>query len=92
VVADVGENNIVQIITNNGSNYKKACRYLRNEYLHIAWQSYLAHTINLMLKTIGEFMDHESAIDSAKLIARWLYNHGKLHTMMKNVIGGNLVR
>jgi hypothetical protein len=45
-----------------------------------------------MLKTIGEFMDHESAIDSAKLIARWLYNHEKLHTMMKNVIGGNLVR
>jgi hypothetical protein len=70
VVADVGENNIVQVITDNGSNYKKACRYLTNEYLHIAWQSYLAHTINLMLKTIDEFLDHESVIDSAKLIAR----------------------
>jgi hypothetical protein len=45
-----------------------------------------------MLKTIGEFSDHESIIDSAKLIARWLYNHEKLHTMMKNAIGGNLVR
>jgi hypothetical protein len=45
-----------------------------------------------MLKTIGEFSDHESIIDSTKLIARWLYNHGKLHTMMKNAIGGNLVR
>jgi hypothetical protein len=30
----------------------------------------LAHTINLMPKTIGEFLDHESVIDSAKLIAR----------------------
>jgi hypothetical protein len=92
VVADVGENNVVQVITDNGSNYKKACRLLTNEYLHIAWQPCLAHTINLMLKTIGEFSDHESVIDSAKLIARWLYNHGKLHTMMKNAIGGNLVR
>jgi hypothetical protein len=45
-----------------------------------------------MLKTIGDFLDHESIIDSVKLIARWFYNHGKLHTMMKNVIGGNLVR
>jgi hypothetical protein len=45
-----------------------------------------------MLKTIGEFPDHESVIDSAKLIARLLYNHGKLHTMMKNAIGENLVR
>jgi hypothetical protein len=92
VVADVAENNVVQVITDNGSNYKKACRYLTNEYLHIAWQPCLAHTINLMLKTIGEFPDHESVIDSEKLIARWLYNHGKLHTMMKTTIGGNLVR
>jgi hypothetical protein len=36
VVADMGENNVVQVITDNGSNYKKACHYLTNEYLHIA--------------------------------------------------------
>jgi hypothetical protein len=92
VVADVVENNVVQVITDNGSNYKKACRYLTNEYLHIAWQPCLPYTINLMLKTIGEFFDHESIIDSAKLIARWLYNHGKFHTMKKTAIGGSLVR
>jgi hypothetical protein len=45
-----------------------------------------------MLKTIGDFSDHESVIDSAKLIAKCLYNYGKLHTMMKNAIGGNIVR
>jgi hypothetical protein len=45
-----------------------------------------------MLKTIGDFPDHESVIDSAKLISRWLYNHGRIHTMIKNTIGGNLVR
>jgi hypothetical protein len=45
-----------------------------------------------MLKTIGEFLDHESVIDSAKLIARWLHNYGKLHMMMKTIIGGNLMR
>jgi hypothetical protein len=45
-----------------------------------------------MLKTIGEFLDHEYVIDSAKLITRWLHNHGKLHTMMETAIGGNLVR
>jgi hypothetical protein len=88
----VSKNNVVQVITDNGSNYKKACHYLTNEYLHIAWQPCLAHTINLMIKTIGEFPDHESVIDSAKLIVRWLYNDRKLHTMMKTAIGGNLVR
>jgi hypothetical protein len=92
VVVDVDENNVVQVITDNGSNYKKACRYLTNEYLHIAWQSCLGHTINLMLKTIGEFPDHKYVIDSAKLITKWLYNHVKLHAMMKTVICENLVR
>jgi hypothetical protein len=70
VIAKVEENNIIHIITDNDSNYKKACRYLTNEYHHIAWQPCLAHTINLMLKIIGDFLDHESVIDSAKLIAR----------------------
>jgi hypothetical protein len=88
----VGENNVVQVITDNSSNYKKADRYLTNKYLHIAWQPCLAHTINLVFKTIGEFPDNESIIDSAKLIARWLYNHGKVHMMMKTTIGGKLVR
>jgi hypothetical protein len=92
VAVEVGENNIVHIVTDNGSNYKKAYRYLINEYCHITWQPCLAHTINLMLKTIGDLPYHESVINSAKLIARWLYNHRKLHTMMKNAIGGNLVR
>jgi hypothetical protein len=31
-------------------------------------------------------------LDSAKLITIWLYNHGKIRIMMKNAIGGNLVR
>jgi hypothetical protein len=52
----------------------------------------LAHTINLILKTISDFRDHESVIDTAKLISRRLYNHARLHIVMKNAIGGNLVR
>jgi hypothetical protein len=76
VVAEVGKNNIIHIVTDNGSNYKKAYRYLTNEYRHIAWQPCLTHTINLMLKTIDDFPDHESIIDNAKLIARWLYTMG----------------
>ena len=92
MVKDVGDRNIVQIVTDNGSNHKKACRYLMSEYPHIVWQPCLAHTINLMLKSIGDFKDHEAVIDSAKAISKWLYNHGKLHAMMKDAIGGNLVK
>ena len=92
VVNDVGPQNVIHIVTDNGANYKKACQLLNREYKHIAWQPCLAHTINLMLKTIGDFPDHAMVIDSAKEISRWLYNHGKLHNMMKKAIGGNLVK
>jgi hypothetical protein len=36
VVTEVGENNIIHIIIDNGSNYKKACHYVINEYCYIA--------------------------------------------------------
>jgi hypothetical protein len=56
------------------------------------WQPCLAHTINLMLKSIGEFLDHKTMIETARRICHWLYNHNKLHAMMKQAIGGELVR
>jgi hypothetical protein len=79
----------VQIMADNGSNYKKACRLVSRKY-QIVWQPCLAH--NLMLKSIGEFPDHKAMIKAARRICRWLYNHNKLHAMMRQAIGGELVR
>jgi hypothetical protein len=81
----------VQIVINNGSNYKKACKLVSQKY-RIVWQLCLAHTINLMLKSIGELSDHKVMIEAARSICRWLYNHNKLHAMMKHSIGRELVR
>jgi hypothetical protein len=64
VVAEVGDNNIVHIVSKDSSNYKKACWHLMSEYSHIALQPCLAHSINIMLKSIGDFEDHESIIDN----------------------------
>jgi hypothetical protein len=91
VIIELGEEHIVQIVTDNGSNYKKACRLMSQKY-RIVWQLCLTHTINLMLKSIGEFLDHKAIIEAARRICRWLYNHNKLHAMMRQTIGGELVR
>jgi hypothetical protein len=45
-----------------------------------------------MLKSIGEFLNHKAMIEAARRICRWLYIHNKLHAMMKQAIGGELVR
>ena len=92
VCIDVGADNIVQFITDNGSNNKKASKLLINKYPHIVWQPCVAHTINLMLKAISEFSEHKDMIQSARNISRWLYNHNQLHSMMTNAIGGELIR
>jgi hypothetical protein len=57
----------VQIITDNGSDYKRACMLVSQKY-QILWQSCLTHTINLMLKSIGEFPDHKVMIETARRI------------------------
>jgi hypothetical protein len=78
----------VLIITDNGSNYKKSYKLVSQKY-RIVWQPCLTHTINLMMKSIGEFLDHKAMIEAARRICRWLYNHNKLHAMMKQAIGGD---
>ena len=92
VVEKIGPELVVQIVTDNGSNYKKACEKLIEEYKHIFWQPCAAHTINLMLKDIGKFRKVANVVASAKLICRFLYNHNRLHDEMKKKIGGELIR
>jgi hypothetical protein len=74
VVKDVGESCVVQIVTDNGSNYKKACNQLIAEYPHITWQPCAAHTINLMLKDIARC---DELLYSVKRICRLFYKHNR---------------
>jgi hypothetical protein len=92
VVVEIGPEHIVHIVTDNGSNYKKACRQLKEVYEHIIWTPCLAHTVNLMLKDIGKRPEHQVMITNCKRISAWLHNHGQLNTMMREAIGGELVK
>ncbi|KAM0832157.1 hypothetical protein ACQ4PT_065067 [Festuca glaucescens] len=78
VVEEIGHENVVQIVTDNGSNYKKACRTLveEPEYNHIVWQPCAAHTVNLMLKDIAKFCEVGVIVKSAKQISEWWFQFG----------------
>lgn len=94
VVQEIGHENVVQIVTDNGSNYKKACKTLveEREYNHIVWQPCGAHTVNLMLKDIAKFPHIDVIIKSAKRICRFFHNHNNLHDSMKKNVGGELIK
>lgn len=92
VVDEIGHKVVMQIVTDNGSNYKKACELLIAEYPHIFWQPCAAHTINLMLKDIARFPEVDEVVISAKRICRFFYNTKRLHEKMRNTVGGELIR
>ena len=92
MVEEIGLENVVHAVTDNGSNYKKACKELREVHEHIAWTPCLAHTVNLMLKDIARRPEHAITIKQCKRISNWLHNHGQLNTMMRDAIGGELVK
>lgn len=77
VVDEIGIQHVVQIVTDNGANYKKACQQLTQNYPHITWQPCAAHTINLMLKDISRFPLVDRVVESARKIYRFLYNHNR---------------
>ncbi|XP_039786196.1 uncharacterized protein LOC120652440 [Panicum virgatum] len=92
VLNDIGPEDVIQIVTDNGINFKKACKLLAEEYPHIVWQPCLAHTINLILKDIGKWDDHTAMIQSAQYICQWLYNSNSVHSMFTSATGGELVK
>eukprot|EP00253_Pinus_taeda_P032981 PITA_32981 len=55
VVQEVGEEHVVQIVTDNATNYMDAGRLFQIRQPIIFWTSYAAHYIDLMLEDIGKF-------------------------------------
>ncbi|XP_035845963.1 uncharacterized protein LOC110944107 [Helianthus annuus] len=54
MVDEVGEENVVQEVTDNASNYKSEGMYLEASRKHLYWTPCAAHCIDLMLEDIGK--------------------------------------
>jgi hypothetical protein len=92
IVDSIGVDRVMQIVTDNGSNYKKACVQVTREFPKICWQPCAAHIINLLLKSIGKFTYVDKVIYSVQRICKFFYNHNNLNVAMKRNIGGELYR
>ena len=53
-INDLGEANVVQIVTDNASNYKAAGLTIEAKYPHVFWTPCVVHSLNLALKSICE--------------------------------------
>nr|GEU80944.1 hypothetical protein [Tanacetum cinerariifolium] len=75
IVEMVGVKNVVQMVTDNGANYKAAWILLSERYRTVTWSSYAAHCLNLVLKDVSELDNIKEIITLASRVTVFIYNH-----------------
>ncbi|GKA10253.1 zinc finger, CCHC-type containing protein [Tanacetum coccineum] len=74
VIEDVGEENILQFITDNGSNIKAAGAILEEQHPKLFWTPCAAHYVNLVIGDIGEKIPKtKSALSDARAVVDNVY-------------------
>jgi hypothetical protein len=65
---------------------------IRQRISHLFWTPCAAHCLNLLLQDIGEIKKFNTPINWGKKVCRFLYKHGRILDLMRQKIGGDLVR
>ena len=91
VIKEVGESNVVQIVTDNGSAFVKARKLLMKKY-NLYWTPCAAHCIDLMFEDIAKRATVSELITNARKITNFIYNHGWLLVRVRKVCGEDIVR
>ena len=90
VIKDVGEANVVQIVTDNRSTFVKVGKLLMKKY-NLFWTPCATHCIDLMFEDIGKRESVSDLITNARKITNFIYNHGWLVATMRKVCSGDIV-
>ena len=89
----IGKDKVVQIVTDNGANYKAAGKILMERIPSIFWSPCAAHCLDLMLEEIGNLKAFKKPITRARRMTTFIYRHGRILAAMREKTGGaDLVR
>ncbi|XP_051135441.1 uncharacterized protein LOC127254392 [Andrographis paniculata] len=92
-IEEIDKEYVVQIVTDNGANYKAAGRLLEQRIPGLFWTPCAAHCIDLMLEDIGKMNEFKPYIQKARDVTTFIYRHGRLLSAMREKTGGrDLVR
>ncbi|KAK3188499.1 hypothetical protein Dsin_028060 [Dipteronia sinensis] len=92
VVEEVGEDIVVQVVTDNASAYKAAGRLLMEKRKHLYWTPCAAYCIDLILKDLGKLNEHKKALFKANKVSNYIYNHGWILALMKEHTKCEIIR
>ncbi|KAL6512938.1 hypothetical protein OROHE_019728 [Orobanche hederae] len=92
-IKEIGEKNIVQVVKDNGANYKLAGQILEIRMPTLFWTPCAAHCVDLMLEDIGKFLVFKKIIYQARRCTTFIYRHGRvLDAMREKTNGRDLIR
>ncbi|RZB52408.1 hypothetical protein D0Y65_048751, partial [Glycine soja] len=89
VVTFVGEENVVQVITDNVGNFKAAGELLMHTRQNLYWTPFVAHCIDLILEGLEKHLKvHEVTIKKGRKITTYTYGRTMLISMLKKYTNG----
>ncbi|RVW65946.1 hypothetical protein CK203_007238 [Vitis vinifera] len=86
-IEQVGEENVIQVITDNHSSYVMAGRLLELKRPHLYWTPCAAHCLDLMLEDIGKLPNIKRTLERAISLNGYIYNRSGLLNMMRRFTG-----
>nr|KYP37329.1 hypothetical protein KK1_041470 [Cajanus cajan] len=94
VVEEVGEENVVHIVTDNAANYKAAGEMLMKKRTKLYWTPCAAHCIDLMLEDFEKKIPlHSETIAGGRRITSYIYGRTSLIALLhKFTKGSDLIR
>ncbi|XP_021305495.1 uncharacterized protein LOC8072912 [Sorghum bicolor] len=91
-IEDIGEKNVIQVVTDNASVNVAAASLLAAKRPKIFWNGCAAHCLDLMLEDIGKLEPVQETIVNARHVTAFVYAHTRLLDLMRKYLGKDLVR
>jgi len=94
VVEFVGEENVVQVVTDNAANFKAGGELLMKKWEHLYWTPCAAHCIDLIFEDFEKHLKvHQITIKKGRRITTYIYGRAMLISMLKKFSQGrDLIR
>ena len=80
----IGAENIVQVITDNQSNFRKMGRLLMEEFQHIQWTPCAAHCIDLLIEDIANLAWVKEIVKKAAMIVNFFIRKPKVLSIYRS--------
>ncbi|XP_077242602.1 uncharacterized protein LOC143883131 [Tasmannia lanceolata] len=86
-IDEIGEENMVQVVTESTSAYVRAGEMLMDNRKKLFWNPCTAHILNNMLGDIGKLPVHHDTHKKAKQITFFIYAHAWVLNLMRKYTG-----